>query len=107
MIRNGTRQRREFYNERPESREPNNKYTRDVGMTKRLVISATFSGSTITDLASDFVAAGFAVNDQIMVWGTAYNNGVRTILSLTTTALTVDWPVTTEGPIAGVTVRMT
>lgn len=107
MILNGTRQRYNFYKERPETRFPNNRYTRDVGINKRLVISATFSGSTITDAASNFVAAGFAVDDQIIIWGSASNNGVRKILSLTQTALTVDWPVVTEGPTAAVTVRTT
>lgn len=107
MILNGTRQRTGFYKERPETQRPNNKYTRDKGLNKLLTISATFSGSTITDLASAFVTAGFAVNDQIMIWNSVSNNGVRTILSLTETALTVDWPVVTEGPTAGVTVRMT
>lgn len=108
MILNGTRQRRELYNERPETRFPNGKYTRDVGLNKLMTISATFSGSTITDLAVLFITTGgFAAGDQIIIWNSASNNGVRTILSLTETALTVDWPVVTEGPTAGVIVRMT
>jgi len=107
MEENGTRQRQGFYKNRPETRLPNNKYTRDVGLNKRLIVSATFSSTTITDAASDFVAAGFAVNDQIIIWNSALNNGVRTILAVATTALTCDWPFQTEGPTAGVEVRMT
>jgi len=105
MEEQGTRQRTGFLYSRPETRFPNNKMTRDVGLNKRLVISATFSGSTITDAASDFVAAGFLANDQIIVYGSASNNGVRTIISVATTALTVDFPVKTEGPTAGVEIR--
>lgn len=108
MIRNGTRQRREFYNERPESREPNNKYTRDVGLNKLLTVSGTFAtDGTLTDAASDFVAAGFKVNDQIIIWNSALNNGVRTLTAVATTVLTCDFAFKTEGPTAGVTVRMT
>ncbi len=108
MILNGTRQRAGFYKERPETRLPNNKYTRDKGLKKLLTISATFSGSTITDAAILFITdGGFAVDDQIIIWNSALNNGVRKILSLTETELTVDWPVKTEGPTAGVVVRMT
>lgn len=108
MIKNGTRQRREFYNSRPETRFPNNRYTRDVGLNKRLVVSATFAtNGTLTDAAVDFVAAGFAVNDQVIIWGSASNNGVRTLTAVASTILTCDFPFKTEGPTAGVTVRMT
>lgn len=108
MILNGTRQRQSKYNERPETRFPNNRYRRDVGMNKLLVVSATFAtDGTLTDAASDFVAAGFAVNDQIVIWGSALNNGVRTITAVAVTALTCDFPFKTEGPTASVTVRNT
>ena len=107
MEENGTRQKQGLIYGRPETRFPNNRYSSDVGINKRLIIAATFSGSTITDAASDFVAAGFAANDQIIIWKSAKNNGVRTIVSVATTALTVDWPVQTEGPTTGVEVRTT
>ncbi len=108
MEENGTRQRQSKYNERPETRFPNNKYTRDVGLNKLLTVSATFSSAgTIGDAASDFVAAGFAVNDQIMIWNSSLNNGVRTITAVATSLLTCDWPFKTEGPTASVVIRMT
>ena len=105
MEEQGTRQRTGFLYSHPESRFPNGRNSRDNGLNKYLVISATFSSSTITDAASDFVAAGFLANDQIVLTGSASNNGVRTIISVATTALTVDFPVVTEGPTAGVIVR--
>jgi hypothetical protein len=108
MEENGTRQRQSKYNERPESRFPNNKYTTDVGLNKYLVVAATFAtDGTLTDVASDFNAAGFAVNDQIIIWNSASNNGVRTITAVSSTVLTCDWPFKTEGPTTGVVVRNT
>ncbi len=108
MILNGTRQRVGFYNTHPESRFPNDKYTRDVGLNKYLVVAGTFAtNGTLTDVASDFVAAGFAVNDQIIIWNSALNNGVRTITAVAATVITCDFPFKTEGPTTGVVVRMT
>lgn len=108
MEENGTRQRQGFLKSRPETRFPNNKYTRDVGLNKLLTVSATFSSAgTIGDAASNFVAAGFAVNDQIIIWNSASNNGVRTVTAVATSLMTCDWPFVTEGPTAGVTVRTT
>ena len=107
MILNGTRQRQSKYNERPETRFPNDKYTRDVGLSKYLVVSATFAtDGTLTDAAANFETAGFAVNDQIIIWNSALNNGVRTLTAVAATVLTCDFPFKTEGPTAGVTVRM-
>jgi hypothetical protein len=107
MIENGTRQRYNKYNERPETRFPNNKYTRDVGLNKLQSVSATFtaSDSKLTDAATTFTSL-WAVNDQIIIWGTASNNGVRTILAVATHDLTLDWPVKDEGPVS-CTIRMT
>lgn len=107
MIRNGTRERDNLYKNHPETRFPNNRYRTDVGLKMRLIVSATFSGSTLTDAASDFVAAGFEVNDQIIIWGSASNNGVRTVTAVATTQLTCDFPFVTEGPTSNVEVRNT
>lgn len=99
----GTRERKSFFYGRPETRFPNGKMTRDVGLSKRLTISATFAGSLISDAASNFTV--FKVNDQIEIWGSSSNNGVRTILSISSASLTVDWPVKSEGPTSGVEFR--
>ena len=92
-----TRSNRQVWFSRPES-FPNNKHTRDVGMSKRVLPMATFSGSTISDPATNFSV--FAVDDEILIWGSALNNGTRAILSVGSSFITVDWPVQTEGPIA-------
>lgn len=105
MIKEGTRERENFYLNRPETRFPNGKDTRDVGLSKRLTISATFAGSLISDAASNFTV--FEVNDQVIIWGSTSNNGVRTILSISTQSITVDWPVATEGPTSNVEIRST
>ncbi len=106
MEENGTRQRQGDLRSRPETRFPNNKYTTDVGLNKRLSISALFAGSLISDNAATADFSVFAVDDQIIIWGSASNNGVRTILSVASASITVDWPLTTEGPIA-VEIRLT
>lgn len=89
---------------RPETRFPNNRVTRDVGMLKRQIISATFAGSTITDAATTFTGV-WAVDDEIIVTGSALNNGTHTVLAVALHSLTVDFPVKAEGPIAGVEIR--
>ena len=101
----GTRESRNFFRSRPSSRITNGRHSRDLGLSKRVVASATFSGSVISDAASNF--AVFKVGDRITISGTAggQNNGDRTILGVTATTLTVDFPVKGEGPTAGVEIR--
>ncbi len=107
MEEQGTRQRQGFLYIHPESRLPNNKYTRDVGLNKRLTIAGVFSGSLISDNGATADFSVFKVDDQIIIWGSASNNGVRTILSVSSGSITVDFPVVTEGPTSGVEVRLT
>lgn len=104
---NGTRQNRQFWRSRPETREPNNKYTRDVGLNKRVTIAGVFSGSLISDNNGTTNFSVFAVNDEIVIWGSASNNGQRTILSVSSGSITVDFPVVTEGPTSNVELRLT
>lgn len=99
----GTRTNFQMWFSRPETRFPNTKETRDVGMSKRVIASATFSGTSIVDVAANFSV--FQVDDEIIVWGSASNNGTRTVLSVGSSFLLVDWPVVTEGPTAGVEIR--
>jgi hypothetical protein len=79
--------------------------TRDKGLSKEMVVTATFAGSVLTAGAANFSA--FKVGDLIEIAGTegGLNNGDRTILALTATTLTCDWPFHTEGPTANVEVR--
>lgn len=102
----GTRETKSFFRTmRPSTREPNGRHSRDVGLSKRLVASATFAGSLISDAASDFSV--FKVGDRITVSGTSggQNNGDRTVLEISSQSITVDFPVKTEGPTAGVEIR--
>ena len=107
MEENGTRQRYGFLYSHPESGFPNNKYTRDVGLNKNLTIAGVFSGSLISDNGGTADFSVFKADDQIIIWGSASNNGVKTILSVSSGSITVDFPVVTEGPTSGVNLRMT
>lgn len=95
----GTRTNQQPWFSRPETRFPNNKLRSDIGLSKRALATATFSGSTISDPAINFLTT-FAVDDEIVIWGSALNNGTRTVLSVGSSFITVDWPVSSEGPIA-------
>ena len=103
----GTRQRTGQYYSRPETRFPNNKYTSDVGLSKRVTIAGVFAGSLISDNAGTTDFSVFKADDSIIIWGSASNNGVRTVVSISSGSITVDWPLVTEGPTSGVEVRTT
>ena len=101
----GTRETKSFCLSHPSSRSDNLAYTRDKGLSKRVITNATFGGSTIFDAGANF--AVFKVYDMITITGTqgGLNNGDRLVLAVTSSQLTVDWPVHTEGPTAGVEIR--
>jgi hypothetical protein len=99
----GTRARQSGLYSRPSSRFPNNKMTRDVGMSKRVISNATFTATDakITGANGDFTA--FAVDDPIIIWGSAKNNGEHTVTGIDATNqayLVLDFPVVNEGPIS-------
>jgi hypothetical protein len=101
----GTRETKSFCLSHQSSRLDQNRYTRDVGMSKRVITNATFGGNTIFDAGATFTV--FKVYDMIAITGTqgGLNNGDRLVLAVTASQLTVDWPVHTEGPTAGVAIR--
>lgn len=106
----GTRSRQNFRQEHPSSRLGSRSYTRDVGMTKRVVTTATFtaSNSRITGSNGDF--ANFAVGDTIAIKGTLLNNGDRVVTGLDGTNqayLVLDFPPKDEGPVSSTEVRST
>jgi len=107
MLDQGTRETKSFFRSRPASRMISSEDTRDKGLSKEVVATATFAGSVLTAAASNFSA--FKVGDLIEIAGTegGLNNGDRTILALTATTLTCDWPFHTEGPTANVEIRTT
>lgn len=104
-IYQGTRNKQGFIYSHPASRLDNDKYTRDVGMNRRVTITGLFSGSLISDSAGVADFSVFKADDQITIWGTQLNNGRRIIVSVSSGSLTVDFPVQTEGPVASVEVR--
>src|SRR4029077_8640250 len=101
----GTRETKSFFTSDPASREDNGFYTRDKGLSKRVITTATFGSNTIFDAGATYTV--FKVGDLIQITGTAggLNNGDRTVLAVTASQLTVDLPVHTEGPTAGVEIR--
>jgi hypothetical protein len=101
----GTRETKAFCLSHPSSRTDNLAYTRDKGMSKRVVASATMAGSVLSDAGSTFTV--FKVYDMITITGTqgGLNNGDRTVLAVTATSITCDFPFHTEGPTANVEVR--
>jgi predicted extracellular nuclease len=100
----GTRETKSFTTSHPSSREDNGFYTRDKGLSKRVIANATM-GPTIFDAGANFSV--FKVGDLVQVTGTSggLNNGERTVLAVTASSLTVDFPCKSEGPTAGVEVR--
>ena len=73
----GSRETKSFFRSRPSSRESNNGTTRDVGLSKRLVLAdATFSGATLSGTGNFAV---FKIGDLIEIDGTqgGHNNGER------------------------------
>lgn len=101
-----TRETKSFFTSDPSSRLDQTFYSRDKGLRKRVITTATFGpGNVIFDAGADFTV--FKVGDLIAITGTqgSLNNGDRTVLAVTASNLTVDLPVHTEGPTAGVEIR--
>ena len=101
----GTRETKSFLFSHPSSRQDQTQLSRDVGLSKRLVLAnAVFSGATLSGTGNFLV---FKVGDMIAITGTvgALNNGDRTVLSVAAGSITCDAAFKTEGPTAGVEVR--
>jgi len=101
----GTRETKSFFRSRPSSRNNNNDETTDKGLSKRVIVTATFGGSDVFDAGANFTV--FKVGDLVVISGTAggLNNGERTVLAVTASNLTCDWPFKSEGPTPNVEVR--
>lgn len=98
----GTRTWQNLSRERTEGGSDTRSHTRDLGMSKRVVNSMTFTtDGKITGSNGDFNA--FALNDTILVQNTNLNNGYFTVVGLDGTNhafVTVDPPPKAEGPIS-------
>lgn len=104
----GTRTSQNVFRVRPDQGSETRGHQQDVGMSKRKIVTATFTASNgrITGSASDFAA--FVLNDPILIEGTNLNNGYKTVTGLdggSQAFLVVDPPPKDEGPIANTLVR--
>jgi len=84
-------------------------HTRDLGMTKLVTASITFTSSNgnATGANGTFPTTGFVVNDPVLIEGANLNNGFFTITGLDATNqsyLVLDPPPKDEGPVT-VTLR--
>jgi len=105
----GTRTQQNFRRERLPQGQETRSYTRDLGMTKRVVASCTFVNGATKQIqaANGAFANTFAVGDPILVEGANLNNGFFTVTALdgvNNAYLGVDPGPKNEGPIA-VTIR--
>ena len=105
----GTRTLQGLRKEHPQSRDLESGYTRDVGMSKRVVSNATFTASNgrITGANGDF--ANFVAGDPIFVQGSNKNDGeflITGIDAVNHAYLVLDAAPADEGPVS-VTVRTT
>lgn len=104
----GTRTRNNFQRERIDQGGETRSQTRDVGMSKRVVTTATFSasGKTVTGSNGDFTA--FIVNDPLHIDDTNLNNGFFVVTGIDATNhafLTLDPPPKDESSVAGTEIR--
>lgn len=103
----GTRTKQTFAKERVQQGALTKTYTRDVGMTKNVTASITFSaGSSQLQAANGtFNAPPWVAGDDILVEGVNLNNGffrITAIDSVNGAFLTVDPPPKNEGPLSAV-----
>ena len=105
----GTRQRQTSYQTNAPSRQETRTATRDIGMTKNVTASLTFSAATGRVSGANGTFANFVAGDTLLIEGTNLNNGERIVTGIDTTNhafLSLNFPPQNEGPIAA-TVRTT
>jgi hypothetical protein len=76
----GTRQRQSQQKERAAQGHPNNKLTKDIGLSKLVVGGFNFSASGVYGTNGMFAA--FAVGDPVVVTGSMYNTGYFTVTQI-------------------------
>lgn len=104
----GTRTKQSIRQEHLDTRSETASHSADLGMTKRVSASITFSAASGQLQAANGTFANFAVGDDILVEGANLNNGrfhVNAIDGTNHAFLTVDGGVKNEGPVANVLVR--
>lgn len=104
----GTRSQQTSQHGRIDQGSETRSHGRDVGMSKRVVTTATFTASSAQIAGSNGDFAAFAVNDKILVDGTNLNNGFKIITGLDVTNqayVTVDPAPKDESAVSGTIVR--
>lgn len=105
----GTRTKQGFRQERVDQGHMTRTFTRDLGMTKLVTASITFTSATAeaTGANGTFPTTGFKVGDDVLIEGANINNGYFHITGLDGTNqsyLVLAPPPANEGPIT-VTIR--
>lgn len=104
----GTRARQDLRKEHMEGGGMTRTLTRDPGMSKRVVTSATFTANNgrVTGSNGDF--ANFAAGDDVLIEGVNANNGYFTVTgidSVNQAYLVLDPAPKNEGPVANTVIR--
>lgn len=99
----GTRTQTDFRKSRIDQGAETRSHTRDVGMSKNVTASITFTASTGKLTAANGTFAAFGIGDQILVGLTNQNNGFKSVTAIDVTNqsfLTVDPPCKDESAIS-------
>ena len=104
----GTRQKQSSSQEFQERVGAATKLSRDAGMSKRVVTTATFTSADgrVTGSNGDFAA--FVVGDPVVIFGAVLNSGFHNVVAIDAANhafLQLDQGVKNEGPLVGVEVR--
>jgi hypothetical protein len=105
----GTRTTQNFGYEHPDTRRPNCRLTRDLGLKSRATPAAvTFAAATgrVTGANGDF--SNFSVGQPIVIHGSVSNDGERRVTGIdgvNGAYLVLDYPPKDEAGSAGVEIR--
>lgn len=104
----GTRTQQNFRKERVDQGNDTRSHTRDLGMSKNVTASITFTAADgkATGANNTFLST-FAVGDPVLIQGALLNNGFFTVTALDGTNnafIVLDPPPKNEGPLS-VTIR--
>lgn len=96
----GTRTRQNFQYGHPPSEQNDRGFSPDLGMTKRVVASITFTASNGRATGASSTFTNFAGGDRVRINDTASNNGVFQVTATDAdTYIALDLPVKEEGAI--------
>ncbi len=101
----GTRSKQSFQHNHPPEDIPQNSNTLDLGLSKKVTASVTFSASTARATAAAGTFANFAIGDQLVIASQGADGGFFEVIATdNSTYLTLDPPPPNGGP-STVTIR--